>query len=72
MTAKEAYKILVKSWGELKITKCMEYDSIFTFALGGIAGVCSVNKKTGKVQKFIPTAISIDEYRAGKEVKNFI
>lgn len=71
MSAKEAYKILISKWGEMNVDRCMEYNTMFVFALKGLSGSVSVNKKTGVVRKFMPTDIPITEYRAGKEVKSF-
>ena len=71
MSAKEAYQIMLNKWGNTNAERCMEYATVFVFALGGLSGACSVNKKTGVVRKFMPTDIPLSEYRAGKEVKAF-
>lgn len=71
MIAKQAYQIMLNKWGNTNIERCMEYASVFVFAFKGLSGACSVNKKTGVVRKFMPTDISLSEYRAGKEVKIF-
>lgn len=71
MTAKEAYSILIKKWGELRIVKCVEYNTNFVFILGGVSGAAAVDKITQSVSKFIPSSMSLDEYRSGVEITNF-
>lgn len=75
MAPHDAYKILRSEWGNVSAHKCVECKTIFIFALGtgsdSLLGAASVDKKTGVVQKFMPVDISIEEYRAGVEIKNF-
>ena len=71
MTAKEAYSILIKKWGNVRVVKCVEYSTKFVFVLGGLSGAAFVDKKTQTVSKFIPSSIPLDEYRSGVEITNF-
>ena len=71
MTAKEAYSILIKKWGNVRVVKCIAYTTKFVFVLGGLSGVASVDKKTQTVSKFIPSSMPLDEYRSGVEITNF-
>ena len=71
MTAKEAYSILIKKWGNIRVVKCVEYNTKFVFVLGGMSGAAAVDKKTQTVSKFIPSSIPLDEYRSGVEIINF-
>lgn len=71
MTAKEAYSILIKKWGELRIVKCIEYNTKFVFILGGVSGAAAVDKITQSVSKFIPSSMPLAEYRSGVEITNF-
>ena len=83
MTAKEAYKILISTWDDLKVTKCIEYDTLFVFQVvpkdlkphvnidKAFDNLCSVNKKTREVRDFKPFHIPISECKRGKEVGDF-
>lgn len=71
MTAKEAYSILIKKWGNVRVVKCVEYNTKFVFVLGGLSGAAFVDKKTQTVSKFIPSSMPLDEYRSGVEIINF-
>lgn len=81
ITCKEAYSLIQKE--HLKAIKCFEYDTLFVFQVvpenfdttkstdGMLDCMRSVNKKTGVVRDFKPFHIPIDEYRNGKQIKNF-
>ena len=71
MTAKEAYSILMKKWGNVRVVKCVEYSTKFVFVLGGMSGAAAVDKITQSVSKFIPSTMLLDEYRSGVEIINF-
>lgn len=81
MNAFEAYKLFVKKipLNNKVVIRCFEYNSMFTFELGRsehtnksmLGSVYCVDKQTGKVGVFQPFDISLVEYNAGKEVKNF-
>ena len=71
MTAKEAYSILIKKWGNVRVVKCVEYSTKIVFILGGISGAAAVDKTTQSVSKFIPSSMPLDEYRSGVEITNF-
>ena len=71
MTAKEAYSILIKKWGNVRVVKCIAYTTKFVFVLGGLSGAAFVDKKTQTVSKFIPSSMPLDEYRSGVEISNF-
>lgn len=80
MTAKEAYSKVMTKISGIKITKCYEYDSVFTFHLEPYSfsnskrtapmldGLICVDKTTGVVRDFKPYRLSIDEYRSGREI----
>lgn len=80
MTAKEAYKKLISRYSAVKVAKCYEYDSVFTFEMRPammrifknnypmMDCLLSVNKSTGEIRDFKPFHISTDEYRRGKEI----
>lgn len=77
MTAKEAYKEVMKKASTMRVTDCYEYDSIFVFQLAPaiakesaklLTGLTSVNKKTGTVSAFKPFMIPFSEYQRGKRV----
>lgn len=79
MTVKEAYKKIVEMFPNMRIVKCIEYESLYTFQLAPsnldnanvdkiLAGIIGVNKHTGVVEDFKPFRLSPEEYRRGKEV----
>lgn len=84
MLAKEAYKILTTKHKNLKAVNCREYNSLFVFQVVPkdfdmskptnkmIGNTMSVDKKTKEVRDFKPFHIPIDEFRGGKEIKNFM
>lgn len=80
MKATDAYKIILSMHPNLRIIKCVEYDSIFVFQLAPsnvdpsieshlISGLLGVDKNTGQVRDFKPFHMSPDEYSRGKEVR---
>ena len=83
MSAKEAYKKLIAKWPDLDAISCRECETVFIFCIvpegatninmakKRMDGLCSVDKKTGKVQTFKPFNIPLKEFRSGKDVKNF-
>ena len=80
MNIKEAYAIISSKFNKSRIDKCLEYSSLFVFELGSndkdnaskqIGNLYSVNKETGEVKYFIPTELSMEEYKAGKEITDF-
>ena len=80
MNVFEAYETLVNS-GVMKnreAVRCFEYKTVFAFELKRkgddrplFDSVFSVNKETKKVGVFQPFLISLEEYKSGKEIKNF-
>jgi hypothetical protein len=82
MTAKEAYMLIKQDTPKLKVVSCIEYNTLFVFQVvpegykpnGEILFDClrSVNKTTGVVRDFKPFHISVEEYRKGKTINNFI
>lgn len=80
MTAYEAYKKLTSRYSAVRIAKCYEYDSMFTFEMRPammrlfksnstmLDGLLSVNKITGEIRDFKPFHISVIEYKHGREV----
>lgn len=80
MNAKEAYETLTSIIKNINVISCYEYESLFVFHLTPmnvepsaplIGNLLSVNKETGKVDRFNPMILSPEEYRSGKEIKNF-
>lgn len=83
MTVTEAYKKLKACIGDMKVVKCCEYDTLFTFLVmpenieNGIdenyvlTSPISVNKVTGEIRDFKPFLIPLDEYKRGIEVSNY-
>ena len=74
MTAKDAYIVLKNTKPNYEATRCVEYKMIYVFQINNgrtDGSLCSVHKLTGKVKGFTPFDISVEEYRAGKEIKNF-
>lgn len=80
MNVKEAYAVISSKFSKSRVNKCLEYSSLFVFELGSndkdstaksIGNLYSVNKETGEVKYFIPTELSIEEYKNGKEIKDF-
>lgn len=81
MTAREAYKILTKTFIGIRVAKCYEYDSVFVFqkvpmSLNAAKNparafdvLISVDKSTGAVRDFKPHRMSTEEYKRGKEVQ---
>lgn len=80
MTGKQAYTLLKAKNPGVKVGRCFEYDSLFVFHLAPdmlflsknhprmLDGSMSVNKKTGEIRDFKPFYVSVEEYRAGKEI----
>lgn len=76
MTPHEAYIICLKKFPKMNFEKCTEFKTkfVFTVAAGGkipLNGQFSVDKNTRKCQTFKPIDIPVDEFKAGKPVKNF-
>lgn len=82
MDVREAYKIVSDKHENLEAIKCIEYESVFVFDLVPknldpskhkkfLNGLVFVDKETGKVGTFNPLSISTEEYRSGKEIKQF-
>lgn len=82
MNSKMAYEIVCKKYKGHKIIRCFEYDTIFSFQIVPkdldeseygmhLNGLVSVDKKTGDIKTFNPMQIPIEEYRNGREIKEF-
>ncbi len=85
MTAKDAYQIMLKKYPVFKAVKCMNYTSIFVFQVVPknfdenkmhaanifMDHLISINKSDGTAKVFNPMSIPRDEYKTGKEVKDF-
>lgn len=81
MTAKEAYVIVKKKNMGMHIYACTEYKDVFVFnmcaekdkeLLPKVRGfMWSINKETGEGKMFMPFHMPIEEYRNGKQVKDF-
>ena len=85
MKVKEAYELLIANTPKLRPIQCFEYDTLFVFQIVPksfnektdnadqlIDCLRSVNKATKEVRDFKPFHISLNEYRNGKEVKDFV
>lgn len=80
MTAKEACDLLMKKMQGFEPIRCIEYDSVFAFAIvpngaqysdKNLNSLWSVNKTTKQIRDFKPFHIPIGEYRNGKEIHDF-
>ena len=83
MTAKEAHALLLAIQPGIKAVKCMEYETLFVFQIvpatykadipikNAIDSLVSVNKTTKALRDFKPFHISLEEYKAGKEVGDY-
>lgn len=78
MTAQEACKILRNRYSDelkdFKITKCMEFETGFSFQIGAdgrLGSTYFVSKASKEVVPFNPLKMPIAEYRAGKVVREF-
>ena len=81
MTIKQAFALVSIKYPKLVAIRCVEFDSCFVFQMvppkykntPDIVYDClnSVDKKTGEVRTFQPFHIPVEEYRNGKEIKNF-
>lgn len=82
MTANDAYFKVIRENPKRNLVACYEYESRFVFikippnatydtADPYCNAMIAVMKDTGKIRSFLPFDISIEEYRNGKEVKDF-
>lgn len=83
MTVKDAYKVFIKKCENMVVLSCYEYNSRFVFNAVPKKYAKSkdvdmmldisyfVEKSTGAVGKFKPFLIPMDEYKAGKQIKDF-
>lgn len=77
MTAKEAYKKIIKEFPDRYVETCTEYPNFYVFSTipkgmkNIFDGLFSVDKKTGKIKGFQPSSISDKEYKSGKRVLGY-
>lgn len=82
MVGKEAYNLFTDKHSNLDVLTGYEFDSVFVFNAKPKNVTLkendtifdysfSVDKKTGEIKAFQPFFIPIEEYRNGKEIKDF-
>lgn len=80
MSVYDAYSLCLQKFKNSKVTTCYEYDTIFVFQIVPVSynssempinRLFSVNKKSKEIKAFQPFHISLEEYLAGKEIKDF-
>lgn len=77
MTAKEAYKIIIKHFPDRYVESCTEYKNYYVFSTipkgmkSVFDGIFSVNKKNGKISAFQPSSISQKDYKSGKRILGY-
>ena len=81
MIVEQAHKLLIDKMSNWTAIACFEYNTVFVFNIVPTKdananttmfdSLFSVDKQSGEIKNFKPFDISLEEYRAGKEIKNF-